>query len=330
MDQVIKVAILGAAGESGGLILNGLLDSTSPRYEVTALVRPSSISKPAYEKISSRGVNLITIDLDQPETKISESLQGFDIVIASVPPNVLESQIPLARAAKLANVKRFVPSSFAMAIAPSGVSTVQTMKEKIYAELAAIDLPHTIIDVGWWWNGFIPELPSGRTDYAIALPYFIRNLIPGDGNMKTHVVDPERVGTFVARILADPETINKRVMASEAAMSFNEMFDTAEALTGEEIRRKYISADGLRAMIADLSAQVSLDPENYMLLVGKFWLEYYISSFINGDNSPDGASAQGYLLATELYPDVQITTFEQFFTDILEKKKRVPYSDRLV
>lgn len=103
-----------------------------------------------------------------------------------------------------------------------------------------MDLPHTIIDVGWWWNGFIPELPSGRTNYAISLPDFIKNLIPGDGNMKTQVVDPEHVGTFIARILADPRTINRRVMASDAAMSFNEMFDTAEAVTGENIERKYV------------------------------------------------------------------------------------------
>jgi nucleoside-diphosphate-sugar epimerase len=103
-----------------------------------------------------------------------------------------------------------------------------------------VELPHTIIDVGWWWNGFIPELPSGRTDYAIALQDFIKNLIPGDGNMKTNVVDPESVGTIVARILADPRTVDRRVMASETAMSFNEMFDTAEALAGEKIKRKYV------------------------------------------------------------------------------------------
>lgn len=83
-------------------------------------------------------------------------------------------------------------------------------------------------------------------------------------------------------------------------------------------------------MIADLDAQVKQDPGNYMLLVGKFWLEYYLSSFIDGDNSPDGVSALGYLLATELYPEVQTATFEQFLTDVLEKKRRVPYSDRRI
>lgn len=55
-----------------------------------------------------------------------------------------------------------------------------------------------------------------------------------------HVVDPESVGTFIARILADPRTINRKVMASETTMSFKEMFDTAETLAGEKTKRKYV------------------------------------------------------------------------------------------
>lgn len=58
--------------------------------------------------------------------------------------------------------------------------------------------------------------------------------------MKTHVVDPDNVGTFVARILADPRTLNKRVMASSAIMSFNDMFDVVEELAGEKPQRKYV------------------------------------------------------------------------------------------
>ncbi|KAH7133754.1 hypothetical protein EDB81DRAFT_903960 [Dactylonectria macrodidyma] len=329
MDQPIKVAFLGATGESGGLILSGLLASENPKFEVTALARPSSISKPAYEKLSSRGVPTVAVDLQGPEAEIAEYLKVFDVVIASVPPNALESQLPLARAAKLTNVKRFVPSAFAMAIDPDGVSSAQKMKEQIYAEISALGLPFTIIDVGWWYNGFIPQVPSGKTSYAVALPDFLQNLIPGDGTIKTHVVDPDNVGTFVARILADPRTLNKRVMASSAIMSFNDMFDVVEELAGERPQRKYISADGLRDMISDLSTKIELDPGNYMLLVGKVWLEYYASSFIDGDNSPRGVSGLGYLLATELYPDVQTTSFTRFFTDVLGKKRRVPYSDRV-
>lgn len=113
-------------------------------------------------------------------------------------------------------------------------------KEKIYAELAACGLPYTIIDVGWWYNGFIPKVPSGKTDHAVALPEFIQNLIPGDGEMKTFVVDNEVIGRFVARIVADPRTVNERVMAAGASLSFNEMFDIAEELTGEKADRKTV------------------------------------------------------------------------------------------
>lgn len=113
-------------------------------------------------------------------------------------------------------------------------------KEKIYAELAASGLPYTIIDVGWWYNGFIPKIPSGKTDKAIALPDLMQNLVPGDGEMKTYVVDNEDVGRFVARIIADPRTINKRVMAAGDNLSFNEMFGMAEELTGEKVARKTV------------------------------------------------------------------------------------------
>lgn len=225
-------------------------------------------------------------------------------------------------------------------------------KEKIYAELAASELPYTIIDVGWWYNGFIPKFPSGKTDHAVALPDFIENLVPGDGEMKTYVVDNEDVGKFVAHIIADPRTINKKVMAAGASLSINEMFGIAEELTGEKSVRKFVclpvspvscvssdklanhkyvlqaSANQLKGMIADMSFKILSDPDNYFLLVGKFWLEYYYSSFIDGDNSPDGAKKLGYILATDLYPDMKPTSFQAFFQDTLAQKRRVPYSDR--
>lgn len=93
--------------------------------EVAALARPSSISKPAYEELRKRGVNAIVIDLDKPETEIANNLRGFEIVVASVHPAGIASQITLARAAKLAGVQRFIPSAFAMAISPTANSSVQ-------------------------------------------------------------------------------------------------------------------------------------------------------------------------------------------------------------
>lgn len=58
--------------------------------------------------------------------------------------------------------------------------------------------------------------------------------------MKTYIVDNEDIGRFVARIIADPRTINKKVMAAGANLSFNEMFGIAEELTGEKATRKHV------------------------------------------------------------------------------------------
>lgn len=92
---------------------------------MTALARSASASKPAYTNLAAQGVKVVAVDLEGPDSELVKALQGQDVVIASVPPNALESQLPLIRAAKLADVKRFVPSAFAMALAPNGVSTVQ-------------------------------------------------------------------------------------------------------------------------------------------------------------------------------------------------------------
>lgn len=78
-----------------------------------------------YQALTSRGVHVVPINLDEPVEQVAKSLESIDVVIAAIPPNVLEIQIPLARAAKLAGVKRFVPSAYAMALTPGGVATVQ-------------------------------------------------------------------------------------------------------------------------------------------------------------------------------------------------------------
>ncbi|RSL39383.1 hypothetical protein CEP53_014097 [Fusarium sp. AF-6] len=322
-----KVAIYGATGESGGLIINALLESEDVQFDVTALARGSG-DKPGYQALASRGVNVVTIDLNDAVDVIAKSLDSIDVVIAAVPPHVLETQIPLARAAKLAGVKRFVPSSFAMALAPGGVATVQDSREKVLAEIKSLDLPYTVIEVGWWHFGFIPKLPSGRTDWAISLPEFIVNMIPGDGNMKTCVVDNLDVGKFVAKIIVDDRTVNQKVMANGDILSLNEAFDMVEELTGEKPERKYWSAEQLNATIKQLQAATQDGKADYVTLVGRYWLEYYYSSFIDGDNSPEGVERLGFLWAKDLYPEVKPTTFKQFFQDILDKKRTLPYAGR--
>lgn len=50
-----------------------------------------------------------------------EALSGIDVVVCSVGPPDQRSQIPLANAAKIAGVKRFVPCGFITVAPPGGI-----------------------------------------------------------------------------------------------------------------------------------------------------------------------------------------------------------------
>jgi hypothetical protein len=104
-----------------------------------------------------------------------------------------------------------------------------------------IYLPYTVIDVGWWSEQVIPSLPSGRTD--LSRNFF--NVIPGDGNVQVALTCKEDIGRYVAKIIADPRTINKKVFAFTDCLTLNQVYDLMDEISGESSVRKFVSR-GLR------------------------------------------------------------------------------------
>ncbi|KAI8664955.1 Semialdhyde-dh domain-containing protein [Fusarium sp. Ph1] len=225
-----KVAIYGATGESGGLITKHV------KKDVTALARGSG-DKPWYQALASRGVKIVTIDLNDAVEVIAKSLESIDVIIAAVPPHVLETQIPTCSRCEVGWCEASCPQFFR-----HGTHTWWCR-----------NCARFIIEVGWWHFSFMPKLPSGRIDWAI-LPEFIVNMVPGDGNMKTCLVDNLDVGPLVAKIIVDYRTLNQKVVANGDVLTLNEAFDMVEELTGEKAERKYWSAEQLDATIKQLQA----------------------------------------------------------------------------
>lgn len=145
-----RVLLVGAAGETGGSIANGLLENPvfvriylssvifnyrnnfppvsfplsflsniNLLQELHALVRPRSVQKPAILSLQERGVHIRKCDLKGSEETLANALAGIDIVISCVGPAEQQDQIALAKAAKKAGVKRFVPCGF-ITVAPVG------------------------------------------------------------------------------------------------------------------------------------------------------------------------------------------------------------------
>jgi hypothetical protein len=93
--------------------------------EVTALTRADSVDKPANVELRKRGIKVIAADFEGPEEALVEILKGVDTVVSAVNWQHLETQLPLANAAKAAGVKRFVPCNFGTACPPGGIMRLE-------------------------------------------------------------------------------------------------------------------------------------------------------------------------------------------------------------
>lgn len=94
-----------------------------------------------------------------------------------------------------------------------------------------------------WWCQILPyKVPSGRADYVVPHGPNDANRIPGNGNVRVSFSDLQAVGEKVARILADPRTINKYVHSYDEVMTHHEVIQTLEDVSGEKIEVVYVSS----------------------------------------------------------------------------------------
>lgn len=111
-------------------------------------------------------------------------------------------------------------------------------KEIVYNQIRQLWLPYTVVDVGWWYQLAYPRLPSGRVDYAMTSG---NDEIIGDGNMPTALTDLRDIGRYMAMIISDPRTLNKKILAYNLVLSQNKIYELMEELSEEKIDRNYVS-----------------------------------------------------------------------------------------
>ena len=113
------------------------------------------------------------------------------------------------------------------------------------AYIKSLDLPYTIIDVGWWMQTFLP-LP---TRSAVAAPFrTMSETVPEPGDARVLLTDLNHIGAFVARIIGDPRTLNRSVIVWEEERPIRAAREVGEAMSGE--------ADALRSRMRPVSVCV--------------------------------------------------------------------------
>ncbi|KAL1625519.1 hypothetical protein SLS56_007341 [Neofusicoccum ribis] len=322
-SQKQRVLLLGATGHTGRSILDGLLKYG--KYEIQALVRPSSAEKAEVKKLVERGVSIVIADINGPTENLVEIQRGIDVTISAIDAGSIHAQKNLATAAKEAGVKRFVPCAW-ITVAPGGGVMVTrdhlNQKEDVYNHIKKLHLPFTVIDVGFWHQvSFPPVLPSGRFDYAAMLPV---NILHGDGERKTVLGDWRDIGRWTARILDDERTTNRYVVAWSDSLSENEIFSLVEGVTGEKLEKQTVSYSELETQRNEARANYERDPTNANFGMRQF-TDYQYSKYVRGDNQIEYAKYLGYLDAQELFPDFQPIKFRDFLKDLLDGKIEKPH-----
>ncbi|KFZ02792.1 hypothetical protein V502_11508 [Pseudogymnoascus sp. VKM F-4520 (FW-2644)] len=326
---VVKVAMVGASGETGLSIVNALLESSTTKFDITALTRPASLNKSANTFLKNRGINIVPVDLAGPQEELVKLLSGVDIVISTIFAANLADEIPLADAAKLAGVKRFVPCAFATVAPPKGIMDLREKKEETLNHIQKICLPYTYIDVGWWYQITVPQIPSGRLDYAV-LPTVLNQKIGLDGNVPNALTDLRDIGRYVARIITDVRTLNKKVFAYNEVFTQNQVYNLVEKLSGENLERKYVSEKEVNTHIEKAHAALSGNPADMSAIYALYGYQYLLSCGIRGDNAPKNAEYLGYLNVKDLYPNIEFIKLEDYIKDALEGKAKPVYEGRLL
>ena len=84
------------------------------------MIRPGSEERPDIQALRERGVQTQVMDLRAPPEEVAKCLAGQEVVIPAISIPATSEQIPLATAAKLAGVKRFLPCFYAPVAPPKG------------------------------------------------------------------------------------------------------------------------------------------------------------------------------------------------------------------
>ncbi|KAL1957242.1 hypothetical protein VTO42DRAFT_6148 [Malbranchea cinnamomea] len=317
----LRVALLGATGETGSSILQGLL-AEKDKFQVEALVRPTSVEKPQVKKIVDAGVKIRVADATSSPEDLATVLGGVDILISAIDAWSQLQQKNLATAAKMAGVKRFLPCAFTTIAPPGGVMLLRDDKEEVYEHVKSIGLPYTIVDVGYWYQLSFPTVPSGRVDYAAVLKH---TDIHGDGEAPNLLTDLRDIGRFVARIIVDDRTINQYVYVWGEVLTENQIFAMLEELSGEKIQRNYVKDREIQSQVSSAKARYAEKPYDAMSRMLMYRSQYKHSKYVRRDNQPKVAKELGYLDARELYPDLQPVSFREFLIELLDGKITKPY-----
>lgn len=136
----------------------------------------------------------------------------------------------------------------------------------------------------------------------------------------------------MAAIIADPRTLNRKVLAYSDLRTAHELYDTVERISGEKVERKYVSSAALllsvsnriadltcvQRSVEDIDAGIAETKDDPMKMFDYYQYTYMKSYDVMSENTPEYARYLGYLIGKDLYPGIKGRPFEDFVKEALE------------
>ncbi|KAI0645185.1 NAD-P-binding protein [Trametes meyenii] len=302
------VLVLGATGYTGRSVVQGLL--TSGNFRIAALVRPGSVDKPQVQQFRGSGVEIRVGDVKDSAERLRQHLDGVDILISAVSAWIIEDQKEVFRVAKEVGVQRVVPCDWATPGA-KGLRELHDLKLGVRQFVQDLGIPYTFLDVGWWMQISLP-LPK-RSDMYMKTK---THQIYGDGRSRFLVTDLHHIGTYVARIVADPRTLNRAVIIWEDELTQLGAHEIGERVSGEgdemKAQRIHVDEKQLLEWVAEGKDELARGIDSLETRLKVHWNMYMYSMHILRENTLENARRLEYMDARELYPDIPRHTLEDY------------------
>ncbi|KAF4961884.1 hypothetical protein FSARC_10003 [Fusarium sarcochroum] len=223
MSSYKNIAIVGASGNTGKIILDGLLSAA--KFNITVLARQESTATFAKEVIVRK--------TDFSEADLIDALKGQDAVISTLGVEGFGEQQKLVDAAAQAGVKRFLPSEFSSSSQDPAVLQLMPLFEQ---KKNLIEYLKSKEKDGLTWTGLATGL---LFDWGLANGFLGYDLekrtvtIWDDGNKKFTLINQKQLARAVVSILEHPqETANRYLYAYSVETTQNEILTSLEEATG--------------------------------------------------------------------------------------------------
>ncbi|KAJ0009799.1 hypothetical protein Pint_34702 [Pistacia integerrima] len=328
-----KILIIGGTGYIGKFMVEASAKAGHPTF---ALVRETTLAGPSkanvVENFKNLAVNFLIGDVQYHESLVN-AIKQVDVVISTISRAQLVDQVKIIAAIKEArNVKvvngylqhsihpslqnlyyqslrhlRFFPSEFGNDVdrvdPVEPAKTAFATKAKIRRIVEAEGIPYTYVSSNFFADHYLSTFSQPG---AIGPPRE-KAIIVGDGTPKVIYNKEDDIATYTIRAVDDPRTLNKILYIRPPAniYSFNDLVSLWEKKIGKTLERIYISEEQLLKNIQEAAA-----PQNVILAIEH-------SAYVKGDHTNFEIEPSFGVEATQLYPDVNYTTVDEYLNRLV-------------